>query len=239
MKRAKASAANAINAAGANRANAQARAAMMKFSPKRMKMPDLARRIQKLMDRMRDANQSQNTYKVSYYTFQRANRRNPDDYNLRGRALATHYHPDIHIYADTSGSISQENYEGMMKACIAMASKLNVNLYFNSFSDHMSQETLLKTKDAQFEKTPKVTGGTNFEQIWHYINSSPKRKARLSIIITDFEWAPRRNFVDHPKNLYYAPCDKMNYSSITRAAEDFAKSMLFLEPNIRGRILMD
>lgn len=84
--------------------------------------------------------------------------------------------PDIHVYIDTSGSISEENYQDAVMMLIRVAKKLNVNLYFNSFSDILSQTTLLKVKDRspasiwkEFRKVPKVTGGTEFQQVWEYI----------------------------------------------------------------------
>lgn len=66
---------------------------------------------------------------------------------------------------------------------IKMAKKLNVNFYFNSFYHCLSASTHLTVKDRSvnaiyksFEKVPKVTGGTDYRQIWEYIGASPKRK---------------------------------------------------------------
>ena len=86
-------------------------------------------------------------------------------------------------------------------------------------------------------KIPKVTGGTDYEQIWHYINQSAKRRRELSLILTDFEWTPASHFVQHPKNLYYIPCSNMNWKAICHYAEMFGKAMLRNEPNIRKHIL--
>ena len=194
---------------------------------------------------MKTARMTQNVYKQSKPSFAKPNRRDPDNYNLQGKIISTKYHPDIHIYLDTSGSISEENYEASIKLCIQLAKKLNVNLYFNTFSHVKSQTTLLKCAGksvsqiySEFQKTPKVTGGTDFEQIWHFINKSKKREAELSIMITDFEWCARSAYIKHPENLYYIPCANMSWKMICDYAEYFAKSCEHNDSRIRAHILM-
>lgn len=201
--------------------------------------------IKRIFQKMNTVNRSQNSYKSVHMTFQKPNRRDPDDFNKMGKAVSTKYYPDLHFYIDTSGSISEENYEDAIKACIALARKLNINVYFNSFSHCMSSCTCLKTQNksvrqiyAEFQRVPKVTGGTNFEQIWHYINKSKKRRRELSIIITDFEWTAPNYFVQHPENLYYMPCSKMDWDFIRQNIQSFANSMLMNEPRIAKRILV-
>ena len=109
----------------------------------------------------------------------------------------------------------------------------------------MSSCTCLKTQNksvrqiyAEFQRVPKVTGGTNFEQIWHYVNKSKKRQRELSIIITDFEWTAPNYFVQHPENLYYMPCSRMDWDYIRQNIQSFANSMLMNEPRIAKRILV-
>jgi hypothetical protein len=133
----------------------------------------------------------------------------------------------------------------MVKACIALAQKLNINMYFNSFSHVMSTTTKLHIRDRskrdvyrEFERVPKVSGGTDYEQIWRYINASERRKREFSLIISDFEWSPSSRPVEHPKNLYYMPCLNMDWDDMCRCAENFGKSMVRIEPGIRRRILM-
>ena len=127
-----------------------------------------------------------------------------------------------------------------------MAKKLNINMYFNSFSHIMSQTTRLhlegKSPEAiyeEFKKVPKVNGGTDYEQIWHFINSdtSKKRQRELSLIISDFEWTARTATIRHPKNLYYIPCSTMNWDFIVRHADEFCKSAVHNDPNIRAHVL--
>lgn len=205
---------------------------------------DLAKLMKRIMDKMANVARSENTYKVSRATYQKPNRRDPDNFNLMGKSTSTKYRPDIHLYIDTSGSISESNYASTMKACILMAKKLNVNLYFNTFSDYLSQTTMLNVKDKslneiykRFRDTPKVTGGTDFEPIWHFINRSPKRKREISVLITDFGYYPPNHYAEHPKNLYYVPCANMNWHSIVHYAENFVDSMQHIDPLIRNHLL--
>lgn len=221
-----------------------ARHADIPFSPNEPTALDFVKRVKLVMDKMSTANKTQNSYKRVHMTYAKPNRRNPDDYNKMGKSVSQKYRPDLHIYLDTSGSVSEENYRDAITSCIKMAKKFNINIYFNSFSHVLSNSTLLHTKDksvkqiySEFKKVPKVTGGTDYEQIWHYINRYPKRKNELSIIITDFEYWPPNKHVEHPRNLYYAPMSGMNWNYIVRCAEDFKNKMLRIEPDIRRKIL--
>ncbi|MGW0899790.1 hypothetical protein ACWD0G_22885, partial [Streptomyces goshikiensis] len=143
-----------------------------------------------------------------------------------------------------SGSISEENYQEAVMMLIRIAKKLNINLYFNSFSHFLSQEVMLRTENKstaqiwkEFRRIPKVSGGTEYAQIWRYINASRVRQRRLSLMITDFEWSPPSKRQDHPKNLYYAPCSAMDWSSMVDLATRYADSMKHIDPGIRQRLL--
>lgn len=236
--------ASAAAAAAANSTANIGKAANMKFSKTRPTTTDMMKLIKRIMDKMTFVNKSMNTYKQVKTSFARPNRRNPDDFNKPGKMVSTKYKPDIHLYIDTSGSISERDYEDAVKACITMSKKMNINLYFNSFSHYMSQTTKLhlenKSKSQiyhEFRRIPKVTGGTDYEQIWHFINSSKKRTREISIIITDFEYSAPNKFIKHPKNLYYIPCSTIDYNNIKYWAEQFAKTCLHNDPNIRKHIL--
>lgn len=201
--------------------------------------------LKKVLNKMEAVSRSQNVFKQVKSSFARPNRRDPDNFNLKGKVVSTQYMPDIHIYLDTSGSISEENYKDAIETCIALAQKLEVNLYFNSFSHIMSQTTLLRTKNAtrieaykQFQRVPKVGGGTDYEQIWNFIGASNRRKRELSLIITDFEYYPPNHYVEHPKNLYYIPCANMDWQDITRWAKNFCRAMAPIDPTIRKKLLM-
>lgn len=232
-------------AATASKTNMNAqRAARMRFKQTEPTTIDLARIIRKIMDRMSFVNKSMNTYRQVKTSYARANRRDPDDYNKMGKITSVKYKPDIHLYIDTSGSISERNYQDTVKACIAMAKKLNINMYFNSFSHVLSQTTKLTLENrskaqiyGQFRKVPKVTGGTDYTQIWHFINQSKKRRSELSIIITDFEFDAPNEYIKHPKHLYYVPCSQKDWDMILHYAKNFAMSMLHNDPDIRKHIL--
>ena len=220
------------------------RASKTKFKNAVMTRKEYLLLISKIISKIKTEKMTQNVYKCTKTSFAKPNRRDPDNYNLQGKIVSTKYHPDIHLYLDTSGSISEINYEASVKLAIQLAKKLNVNLYFNTFSHCISQTTLLKCAGKtvsqiynEFQKTAKVTGGTDFEQIWHFINASKKREDELSIMITDFEWCARSAFVKHPKNLYYIPCANMDWKSVCNAAQYFMKSCEHNEPNIRAHIL--
>lgn len=233
----------AVNASRNQNRNAM-KAANVRFRKTAPNTIDIARIIKRIMEKMEFVNRSQNIYKSVKTTYAKPNRRDPDDFNKTGKTISIQYKPDLHIYIDTSGSISEQNFQETMKACIAMAKKLNINLYFNSFSHVLSQTTKLNLENKskvqiynEFRKVPKVTGGTDFEQIWHFINQSKKRKRELSIIITDFAYDPPTRFVKHPKNLYYIPCSRMDWDKIIYWAKNFVKGMMHNDPDIRKRIL--
>lgn len=207
--------------------------------------PDtLARDIIRVLKRMQRVNISMNPITNITRTFSKANRRHPDDPNVPGKSVKKSYMPDIHVYADTSGSISEDNYQTIVKMVIMMAKKMNVDVYFSSFSHVLSKETKLRIKDRSmkqiwhdFVKIHKVQGGTDYEQIWHYIQSSKPRRQRLNVVITDFEWWPRQGRFDHPKNLYYAPIQGANWPTIIDSAKRFASSMRLISPGIHRRFL--
>lgn len=224
--------------------NQNGRSAQVKFRKQSPSKIDLVKDLTRALKRMGQVNRSQNIFRKSKSTFVKANRRDPDDWNKPGKIVSTHYMPDIHVYVDTSGSISEENYQQSVIMLISMAKKLNVDLYFNSFSHMLSQEVLLRTANKsvaqiwhEFRKIPKVSGGTEYKQIWDYINMSPARRRRLSLVITDFEWNPPTTREEHPKNLYYAPCSSMDWAMITHWAQNYVNRMRHIEPAIAQRML--
>lgn len=214
------------------------------FSKKTPTTVDIVKRLRFILKKIHDVNQSQNVYKITKTTFNKANRRDPDDYNKQGVITSTKYKPDIHIYTDTSGSISEENYQEIVKTLIQVAKKLDVNIYFNSFSHVISQESLIKTKGKStkliykmIQKIPKVTGGTNYELVYNFIERNPRRQKELSILITDFEYNIPSDRRTHPSNLFYIPCSKMDYQNILHYAETFYKQLVFIDKKARQKIL--
>lgn len=220
---------------------------IFQFSKIAMTKADLSKRIVKIIDKEANVSKSENYSKIITSTYMKPSRRNPDNYNLPGKSISLQNKPDIHIYLDTSGSVSEENYKNAIMTCITMAKKLGVNLYFNSFSHVISESTKLKIKGKtitkiyqQFQKVPKVSGGTSFEVVWQYIMRSAKRKREISLMITDFAYYPPDERPDYPRKLYYAPIDtsKASWPYVKNAAEEFCQSMYHIEPNICRHILM-
>ena len=235
--------ANLKQAQNAQQAQKAARLRFRKEAPPPLA---IAKLIHRVLKKMINVSRSQNSIKEIKLSFARPNRRDPDDFNRKGRIISTKYKPDIHIYLDTSGSISEANYQDTIKTLISMAKRLDVNLYFSSFSHFLSRPTMLQLKGKstpniyrEFQKIDKVTGGTNFANVWHFINASPVRKKRLNILITDFEWHASQEYIEHPKNLYYIPiAEQPNaWPYRTRAAKSFIKSATHNDPNIASKVL--
>ena len=235
-----------MQGAGAlTKSSAMNRSAVIRFRKTAPTSVDLYSYIMRIYKHTMFIQNSENAVKSKKMTFQRPSRRDPDNPDRQGVTTNVQYKPDLHVYLDCSGSISERDYQDAIKACIKLAKKMNVNFYFNSFSHIMSTSTKLNVKDKSlrdiydvFKNTPKVCGGTDYEQIWHYINKTEKRGREVSIVISDFEYHAPNHYVKHPKFLYYAPISASNWKMITGYATSFAKSMLNICPNIRKHILM-
>lgn len=202
---------------------------------------------------------TQNMYKVKKPTFMRANRRDPNNINAMGKFNTNKYRPDIHIYIDTSGSISEAQYRDAVMNIILLAKRISANLFITSFADYVTQTYQLQTKGlsvqqiyANFMRIPKTTGGTNFENVWSKIDAIDKintkagRSYQLNFMITDFEYSLSRNRRFSPrhasvKNTYYLPIStsKANWQYLVHAATSFSKEMVAAgDKNIRQRMLL-
>lgn len=222
-----------------------AKQAIMRFRKTAPSQIDMYKYIQLVYNRATNVLKSENATKYLKKTYQRPSRREPDNPDRQGVYPGTKYRPDLHIYLDTSGSISEREYQDGIKSCIKFAKKMNINIFFNSFSHVMSDCVKLnltgkneKQIYKEFQRVPKVDGGTNYEQIWHYINKSAKRRREISLIISDFEYHAPNHFVRHPRWLYYMPISTYSWSNMCCSANDFAKSMLGICSDIRKHILM-
>lgn len=209
---------------------------------------EICKKIKKLVYKLSNR-PSANVYKYTIPSFKKPNRRNPDDYNMMGRSITDRFIKDLHVYLDTSGSINEYRYKEAIRTLIYLAQKLNVNLIFNSFSHRLSEPTTLKLKGksvnqiyAEFQKIPKVSGGTNFNLIWQYIKEDKKRTLdEISIMITDFEWNPPSMKITVPPNLYYAPVITVNDREWKKQKEMIARyirNMRHIQSNIAEKILI-
>lgn len=220
---------------------------IFRFRKVAMTKNQLSQKIRKIVEKEVNVSASENYAKIIKSSYLRANRRKPDDYNLQGKSISMQYKPDIHIYLDTSGSISEDNYKNAILTLITLAKKLDVNLYFNSFSHEISKCKKLRIKGKtvngiykEFQKVPKVTGGTDYKKVWDYIMGTPKRKKEISLMITDFEYYPPSKRVNHPPKLYYVPIDISSayWRNMISEAETFCQSMYHIDGNIRKKILL-
>ena len=216
----------------------------LKFKKTRPSTVDTTKAIMSLMNRMTSSSRTMNTYTLTRHTLSKPNRRDPDNYNMAGTSVSTKYRPDLHLYIDTSGSITEEDYEQTVKSCIAMARKFQIDMYVNFFSHTMTQTYRLKVKNKtakeiyrQFQNLPKVGGGTDYANVWNYITRFPSRQKELSIMITDFEYTAPSRFIEHPKNLYYVPCSTISWSYLLSCAQTFCRTTQHNDPAIRRRLL--
>lgn len=244
LPRAAAKAAAAAANASTNRQASKGRTGKVTFRKLPPTKVEIHKGVLRALKRMKEVNRSHNVLRTSKVSYQKANRRDPDDYNRPGRIISHRYLPDIHLFLDTSGSISEANYQESVMMLIRLAKKLNVDIYVSSFSHILSQETLLRTANRstkqiwrEFRRIPKVSGGTDYHQLWDYVNANPERRKRLSLAITDFEWTPPTQRVDHPPNFYYAPCSNMDWGRMQRWAKRFTKGMRHIEPAISRRLI--
>lgn len=208
------------------------------------------RDIVRVMKAMSKTTHSHNPQLVRKKTYNRPSRRHrPYADAAAGKIKRKTYYPDIHFYADTSGSMSLEDYQDTLMLVIAVAKKLNCNVYFSSFSHILSSEILLPIKGKSMahmhkviKNIPKVDGGTDFNQVWDNINNLTERKRRLNIIATDFGFTPRSYpKIDHPTNTVYVPSfdrrSPYGWDAIRRYASDFINYMRPHDNHIDSKIL--
>lgn len=236
-----------------------ARAKVRPFSGKPIKAKHMLRMMKHVIENHITNQRTENTYKTEARSFMRPNRRDPMNHDLQGKVKNVKYRPDIHIYIDTSGSISESQYRDGVSNLIALAKMIDSNIYITSFSHYVSQTTLLRTKGKsvgeiykQFLRIPKVQGGTDFEQVWmkidklHEHNQRNGHSYQINFIITDFGYSLSRGFRWNPnqaslKHTFYVPisADQHTWDQILRYVKDFTKEMRHAgDRTIRQRILM-
>lgn len=205
----------------------------------------LTKEIVRILSKMKKVRMSNNVIKTRKTTFNKPNRRDPDNYDKPGIIYSHQYVPDIHVYLDTSGSISERNYKEACMAIIQLAQTLKTKLYLNSFSHVLSQPALVdigncskETAWKRLQNIPKVSGSTDFDLVWDYIHQSPQRKQELAIMITDFEYTPSNSYTRSlPQNLFYVPCGGFDIDKLRRNATYFVNSTRRLDANLRHKII--
>jgi len=191
-----------------------------KYTMKKFDMMYAAKKVMDIEKKMHDVFISKNIKITTAESYQRPNRRDNDNPDLPGTVQIEGFYPDIHVYVDTSGSISTEDYINSISMIANIVKKLDCDLYFNSFTTDISQETIITCRNKsieqikkEVEKIPKISGGTSIDQVWSYINATKKNQKQLSIIISDFEVGVP-NHIPHPKNLWYIPTKNAMKSEI-------------------------
>lgn len=229
------------------------------FSDKPITSKKMLELMAKVIKRTTTNKQTENTFKGTKRSYMRPNRRDPNNINLMGKLSTINYHPDIHVYIDTSGSISESQYRDAVGGLIQLTKKIDANLYVSSFSHIISQTTLLKTKNKstkqiyqEFLKIPKVAGGTEFENVWNKIDQLDKlnqkagKSYQLNFVITDFGYGLRRDRRFHReqpshKYTYYVPIstNPREWSYIKGMAKSFSAQMAASgAKGIRNHMLM-
>lgn len=221
------------------------KAARFKIRKTAPQTADVVAFIKKVLKKSRKVLISENPEIIKIKTFNRPNRRHPDDPTKMGTLTNVRFWPDLHIYADTSGSISDQDYAVTMKTMIKLAKALNVNLYYNSWSTGISTCSKIPTKNKSVEEIyrlvvelPKVSGGTDIEPVWRYINASSKRKREISIVTTDFGFGISNRDIKIPPHCYYVPTTNASWNQISREIEYFIKNTYHLDPSIAKKICM-
>lgn len=238
--------------------NKLVRTAIKPLSGKPVSSANILKLMVQVINSQKTNRVTQNTYKAAKTTYMRPNRRQPDNINLPGKITTTHYRPDIHIYLDTSGSISESQYRDAVINLIKLSKKTDCNLYFTSFSHVVSQSTLVQMKNRsiqdiykQVQLIPKVSGGTEFTNVWNMIealhanNMKNGRAHRLNFVITDFgyslpnstQWTPNQANVNYT---YYVPIstESRNWQYLRCNATHFMKQMRHAgDYSIRNRML--
>jgi hypothetical protein len=189
----------------------------------------------------------------------RPNRRRPDDPNAIGKMKNTKYRPDIHVYLDCSGSISEDMYSDTVMNLIRLAQKSQVNFYFTTFSHYITEAHKIEVKGRpiseiykEIQGLPKASGGTDFSLVWSKIKSIDKwnrmngRSYQINFMITDFccgvgRGSKFRKGAPEVDNLYYVPIStsQSNWRNVKSWAETFAKAMIAAgDIDIKRRMLL-
>lgn len=185
-------------------------------------------------------NRTMNERKTIIKTFMRESRRDPMNIDLMGRHYRTTYTKDLHLYVDVSGSINLSMVEFALNAAADIATELKLNLFVTPFDSELYEKqtivipgSVISKKSAlkKLKQLPISGGGTEFDEVYKYIESSKKRKNEISIMITDYCDCPS---LPSPKTLYYMGCKGTENYSI----ENFIRHMeRTSNQNIRSKII--
>ena len=181
-----------------------------------------------------------NERKTVIKTYMRESRRDPMNIDLKGQYYKTTYTKDLHLYIDVSGSINLSMIEFALNAAADIATKLKLNLFVTPFDSKLYEKqtivipgSVISKRSAlkKLKRLPISGGGTKFDNVYKFIESSKKRKNEISIMITDYCDCPR---LPSPKTLYYMGCKGTSPQTI----ENFIRHMKTRSnQNIRSKII--
>ena len=158
--------------------------------------------IQKDIKKRNTPQRTNNVTKKIKKTYNKPNRREPENDFKPGKTKRNIYRPNIHLYLDTSGSMSLDEYKIGIMASIQIAKDLGSDIYLSSFSDTLAQPILLDKIKSQSTsaimrralKVPVLSGGTDFENVYNAIDARATLAAQkghspeYSIILSDMEF---------------------------------------------------
>lgn len=134
-------------------------------------------------------------------SFMRPNRRHPNNFNIAGKLNHIQYKRDIHVFLDTSGSITPDEYATGIQIIAKAAKTLNVDIYFTSFASVTSETVKIPTQNKteyQIRKLimdiPKTSGGTDYNNVYNHIMKDAtiarrqNRSEPINIMLTDFAY---------------------------------------------------
>lgn len=134
--------------------------------------------IQHKLSKSNPVVRSNNFDKIAEKSYARPNRRNPNDPNRPGKIKKKIYRPNIHLYLDTSMSMSIDDYKVGISAAINIAKSLKTDVYISSFASQLADPVLLDHVRSQSPSTllkralaiPTITGGTNFDNVYEDVH---------------------------------------------------------------------
>lgn len=185
-----------------------------KASVQKIKNPKkISNLIAKKLNKSPLSKKTQNQFKIYKKTFNKPNRREPENDFKPGKTKRTIYRPDLHLYLDTSGSMSIDDYTKGISATIDIAKQLHTNVYISSFSHVLSEAVLVdgmqsKSKSSLMKKIlklPVVDGGTDFENVYNDIQQRAEKSINshtspeYSIILSDMEYGFQSSGYTVPK----------------------------------------
>lgn len=181
-----------------------------------------------------------NGQKTVIKTYMRESRRDPMNIDLKGQYYKTTYTKDLHLYIDVSGSINLSMIEFALNAAADIATELKLNLFVTPFDSELYEKqtivipgSVISKRSAlkKLKRLPISGGGTEFDNVYKFIESSKKRKNEISIMITDYCDCPK---LPSPKTLYYMGCKGTSPQTI----ENFIRHMkTHSNQNIRSKII--